>query len=302
MRNSVVSFGSVHGRAGTGTGVGSGYGGASSVAGPVIAVGGGSAVGTGIAVSAVGGGSAVGTGAFYGWGYNAGVGAGGTGIAVSTGGGLADFGADVAGQSGQAVTDPITISDLISSGSLEVAAHDKGRGQLLRSVSGLPAYPTVNAINTLNGKKGFNPDDWGKLGAFCKEGDIDLGIINELGQVQGMFTPKGESYIKAKNADGLGYWVGLNALGTTTAVEEASQQDFESPEAIAGRLESIAKEAIIPISGSRLMGTDRAYIAQKLPSVSVNRELRFERPSLYTGVTAFIPASPYRIVGAKLIE
>jgi hypothetical protein len=280
MRHTVV--GSGHGGASSGAGVGSVAAGGTG-GGPVGAVGGGSAVGTG-------GGSA----------YGAGDLAGQSGAFV----GLVDFGSNVAGQSdqdGQSGPYSLTMSDLISSGSVEGARHGKERGQLLHNVSGLPAGPIVNAINTLSGKKEFDQADWATIAATCQAGQFEMGLLGQSGNVLAMFTSKGETYVKATNAAGLGYWLGLNAHGTTTALEAHSQQDFESPDETAVRLESIAKAATTPLGVSNFMGTGSAYQALALPIVLSTEELQFDKPSSYTGVTAPIPDSSYMIVGAKFV-
>jgi len=229
MRHTVVSFGSGNSGATSVLGFGSGYVGAS--AGAVA----GSTAGT---AGTIGGSTALVVGSDVGQYF-------GTGVL---------FGQD--GQSGQAGTDPITMRELIQYGSFEGANHDIAKGQLLHNVSGLPADSIVNAINTLSAKKEFDPEDWSLLGSACKEGQFEMGLIDSAGNVLAMFTSKGENYVKAKNAAGTIAWGKLKNSGTTTAVEEGSQQGFEAPEETAARLESIAKAATIQVGVSNFRVTD----------------------------------------------
>jgi len=231
--------------------------------------------------------------------------AAGTGVAVGPGVPVGQ-----SGQLGQSDIAPITLSDVFSAGSVEGAAHLIASSQLLHNVSGLPANQIVNVTRTLGGDKEFTLKDWVQIGDACQAGQFDAALLDSADNVVAMFTSKGENYVKAKNGSGTMVWAKakLNYSGTMAwpalKVKEVSQHGFEEPEepeVTAARLESIARAAKTQISGSRLMGTDRAYKDLALPSVSGNGDLKFVKASSYTGVTAPIPGSLYMIVGAKLI-
>ena len=290
MRQTFVGFGSGYGRANSGfVGVGD--------TNPVYPNG----VGAGGGIPGAGGGSG-----YYGSSSDPnGVVAGG---AFSSGSGTAPifipppFGSTVGGGGDGAGPYSITLSDVIRAGSVEGAANIITRDKLLRSVSELSAGPIVNVLKTLSGVKDFDPADWASLGSACKVGQFEMGLLDSADRVQVIFAADGTAYVNATNADGFECWGGLSGPNMTNVVEAQSQQGIETPQAIAGRLGGIARAAQTPISGSRLMGGDRAYKQYGVPQIWDNSQLKFERPVLYSGVTASIPDLPYRIVCAKKIE
>jgi len=207
-----------------------------------------------------------------------------------------------ANQGGKEVKSGITLWDVFSAGTVESASHVATRASLLRSVAGLSASLIVNLVGTLGGQRDFDQADWFQLGAACKEGMFDLGLLDAAGKVQAMFQSDGKAYVNAINPAGSAGWVNLNPSTTTTFVEAPGQPLRETPQETEGRLGSIAKEAKTPLGVSNFMGTDIGYNQYATPTVLENRQIKFGQPAWYAGITATIPGSTNKIVAAQMIK
>jgi hypothetical protein len=196
----------------------------------------------------------------------------------------------------------LTMADLIPNFSVEEAMHAKVRSQLVQSVAALPADPMVKVIGTLNGDTDYVSDDWSRIGAACKAGQVDMGLLDAAGKVQSIFQADGQIYIKDRPAAEMDEWFKLpNPVSTNTA-----EQGVETPYDIASRLVGISQAAntqvFIDGTRSNFKVTGSAFRSNVAPKVSAEGGFTFEPAKSFAGVRAQFYGTSYMIVGSQQIK